>query len=128
MKNLSRNIFLLLLIGIVFTSCQKESIDSDDFGVFSSQDDQTVIMEGVIDSDITEFWDNYIAAFPNTNLLIMKDCPGSTDDAANLIAARKVRNQGVTIHLPAEAEIASGAVDFFLAGVTRTRESGSKIV
>ena len=38
-----------------------------------------------------------------------------------------VRSQNLTIHLPSDAVIASGAVDFYLAGRTRTREAGSKI-
>ena len=118
-------VFAFILIAA--TGCQKDDIAPDDFGVFSSEDEQTVIMDGVIDSDIIEYWDNYIAAFPNTNQMIMKDCPGSSDDAANLETARKIRAAGIDIHLPAEAEIASGAVDLFLAGVNRTREAGSKI-
>ncbi len=84
-------------------------------------------MDGVIDSDIAEYWENYITDFPNTNLMIMQDCPGSTDDVANWEAGRKIKEQNITIHLPADAEIASGAVDLFLSGTSRTREAGSKI-
>ncbi|MGK0391642.1 MAG: hypothetical protein ACI94Y_004409 [Maribacter sp.] len=62
-----------------------------------------------------------------TNRIIMKDCPGSADDEANVEVVRKVRNHGVSIHLSADAVIASGAVDFYLAGTARTRESGSQI-
>jgi len=112
---------------ILFTACNKENISADDFGLFSFQEDETVLIEGIIDSDIVQYWDNYIAAYPNTNRIIMGDCPGSTDDIANWDAARKIRNQNVTIHLPTDAVIASGAVDLFLSGTTRTREAGSKI-
>ena len=53
--------------------------------------------------------------------MIMKLCPGSDDDEANLEAARKSKTtKTLRFHLPADAEIASGAVDFFLAGTTRT--------
>ena len=38
-----------------------------------------------------------------------------------------VRNRGIATHLPADGEIASGGVDFFLAGVKRTAEAGAKI-
>ena len=84
-------------------------------------------MNGVIGSNTPQHWENFIAAFPNTKTIIMKNCPGSEDDTANLNAARKIKNHGVTIHLPADAEIASGAVDLFLAGDVRTREAGSQI-
>lgn len=127
--NYTKNICLFLLIGIltIGTSCQQDNVGPDDYGIFSSQDNTTAIVDGVIDSNTPAHWDNFIAAFPDTDRLIMKDCPGSSDDIANLEASRKIRNQNLTIHLPADAEIASGAVDMFLAGTTRTRESGSKI-
>ena len=127
MKKITNNILLVLLTSILFAACNKENIAADDFGIFSSQNEETVIIDGLIDSDIPEYWDNYISAFPNTNRMVMKDCPGSTDDNANWEAARKIRAQNISIHLPAEAVIASGAVDLFLAGTTRTRDSGSQL-
>lgn len=129
MKRFTQKIvFQLLIVSIVIaSSCKKENIAATDYGIFSSQNESTVIMNGLINSKTPQYWENYIAAFPNTNTMIMKDCPGSEDDEANLNASRKIRNQGITIHLPADAEIASGAVDMFLAGTTRTREDGSQI-
>lgn len=130
MKLLSSKLVLLFLISSItfFNSCTEDNdILSTDYGIFSSQDANVAIMNGVIDSGTPQHWENFIAAFPNTNQIIMKDCPGSSDDEANLNASRKIRNSSIAIHLPADAEIASGAVDLFLAGTTRTREAGSKI-
>jgi len=129
MKNILKNISFFLLIGILtFTSsCKVEEILATDYGIFSRQNTETGIIDGIIDSNTPKHWENFIAANPTITTLIMKDCPGSDDDAANLEAARMIRQQGVTIHLPADAVIASGAVDLFLAGTTRTREAGSKI-
>ncbi len=129
MKSITQSLSFLFLISILTltTSCGKEEINPTDFGVFMMQDANTIVMNGVIDSDISQYWDNIIAAHPNITRMIMEDCPGSSDDEANLEAARKIRQQDIEIHLPANAEIASGAVDLFLAGTTRTREPGSKI-
>ena len=129
MRLLIKNILLLFLIGgiSILSSCNKENITPSDFGIFSSQDASIVIMNGVIGTNTPQHWDNYFAANPNTHTIIMKKCPGSEDDTANLKVARKVSTQNIIIHLPADAEIASGAVDFYLAGITRTREAGSKI-
>ncbi|MGB1242226.1 MAG: hypothetical protein ACPG49_06875 [Chitinophagales bacterium] len=128
MKFFPKHIFLIFLTLslVTFSSCDKE-ISSTDFGIFSAQNDSTVVMNGVIDENTPQYWENYISMFPRTNQMIMKDCPGSDDDESNLRVARKVRQQNLSIHLPANAEIASGAVDFFLAGTSRTREAGSKI-
>jgi len=129
MKRITQNLTFFLLIGLLaFTSsCKKEEVLATDFGIFAVQDATTAIMNGVIGSNTPKHWDNFIAANPNTTKIILKDCPGSEDDEATLEAARKIRQQGVAIHLPADAVIASGAVDLFLAGTTRTRAPGSKI-
>ena len=127
MKRIFGNLFLLFLVVnlATFSSCNK--VAPDDYGIFSAQNDTTAIMNGTINSKTPQYWENYITAFSNTKMIIMKDCPGSCDDEANLEAARAVKLQNLAIHLPADAEIASGAVDFFLAGNVRTREAGSKI-
>lgn len=127
MKQVTKSIFILLLASAILSSCGKEEVSAEDYGIFSNQNDTTVLMNGLIDSDIPTYWNNYIAAYPNTKRMIMKDCPGSTDDEANWEAARSIRTQDITIHLPADTEIASGAVDLYLAGTSRTREEGSKI-
>jgi hypothetical protein len=127
MKQLSQIFILVFLVSTVFFSSCKKDVGPNDYGIFSSQDEKTAIMSGVIGSNTPQHWDNFIAAFPSTDKIIMKDCPGSEDDVANLEAARKVKTKNLTIHLPSDAEIASGAVDFYLAGAIRTREAGSKI-
>lgn len=127
MKQLSQILILAFLVSTVFISSCKKDVGPNDYGIFSSQDEKTAIMNGVIGSNTPQHWDNFIAAFPSTDKIIMKNCPGSEDDVANLEAARKVKTKNLSIHLPSDAEIASGAVDFYLAGATRTRETGSKI-
>ena len=57
----------------------------------------------------------------------MGKCPGSRDDEELFKAARMIYNQSIHIHLPPNAKIESGAVDFFLAGTTRTMDEGAKI-
>jgi len=57
---------------------------------------------------------------PDLTTIEMWDCPGSTDDYAALEAARLVREAGLNTHIPEDGEIASGGVDFFIAGVKRT--------
>lgn len=121
-------LFVALITGVLFsTSCDKDNVSPADYGIFSSQDATTAVMNGVIGSNTPQHWTNFITAFPETTHLIMKDCPGSMDDEANLQVARQVRMKDLSVHLPADAEIASGAVDFYLAGTTRTRDTGSRI-
>ncbi len=122
-----RSTIFIFFVSLVFFACGEENIADDDFGIFTFQDSETVVINGLIDSSIPQYWDNYISAYPETNTMIMKDCPGSIDDIANWEAGRNIHAQGVAIHLPADAVIASGAVDLFLSGAERTREAGSQI-
>ena len=64
---------------------------------------------------------------PAVTLIHMEYCPGSLDDYAAFEASRLVRAQGVDTHVAADGEIASGGVDFFIAGVGRTVEPGGKV-
>jgi hypothetical protein len=57
---------------------------------------------------------------PEVTTIEMWDCPGSTDDQAALEAARMVREAALDTHVPEDGQIASGGVDFFIAGVKRT--------
>ena len=122
------SVFLLVIGVVIATSCENESVTSNtEFGIFSNLNESTMEINGVIDSDTPIHWENYISSYPNTKMMFMRDCPGSDDDDANLEVARKMRTYGLEIHLPSDASIASGATDMFLAGIKRTRESGSQI-
>ncbi|MEM7372082.1 MAG: alpha/beta hydrolase [Bacteroidota bacterium] len=128
MRQLNRIALLFLAsLLLIASSCKEPVVAPDDYGIFSSQDASTAIMNGELNSQSPQYWKNYLSAYPNTTNIIMKNCPGSSDDDSTLFVAKEVRKQQVAIHLPADAEIASGAVDFYLSGVVRTREAGSKI-
>ncbi len=63
---------------------------------------------------------------PEVDTLVLHDVPGSIDDESNLRAARFVRRLGYATHVPADGTVASGGTDFFLAGATRTAETGAR--
>ena len=50
----------------------------------------------------------------------MEDCPGTIDDSANLRLGRMIRASGMITHVPDHGSVRSGAVELFLAGVSRT--------
>ena len=77
-------------------------------------------MRGYIDGNTPGRVDALIANNPEVDTIIMENVPGSDNDTANLQAARKVRDAGLATHVPSGGLIASGGVDFFLAGALRT--------
>ncbi len=70
---------------------------------------------------------NLFEEHPDLTTIELVDCPGSLDDVAALEASRLVREQGVDTHVGEDGEIASGAVDFFIAGVNRSVTPGGQV-
>lgn len=89
------------------------------YGPFSVIDANTVRMAGDVTSATPRQFAAMLAAFPGLKRLEMIDCPGSLDEAANLILARAIRRAGMETVVPAGGSIRSGAVELWLAGTTR---------
>ncbi|AJA06970.1 alpha/beta hydrolase [Sphingopyxis fribergensis] len=89
------------------------------YGPFSVIDGTTVRMAGDVTSSTPRQFAAMLAAFPGLKRLEMTDCPGSLDEEANLILARAIRRAGMETVVPAGGSIRSGAVELWLAGVTR---------
>jgi hypothetical protein len=89
------------------------------YGPFSVIDGATVRMAGDVTSATPRQFAAMLATFPGLKRLEMVDCPGSLDEEANLILARAIRRAGMETVVPAGGSIRSGAVELWLAGVTR---------
>ncbi len=110
----------------LFLSCSKNE-NSFKYGPFSIQDDTTALINGDMGNRIENQFNNLMEDYPDIRLLNFGECPGSKNDEVMMDVAKALRNSGINTHLPAEAVIESGAVDLFLSGKNRTRETGSKI-
>lgn len=82
----------------------------------------TIEMIGTVDSDTPYQFAHLIAAHPGVRRLVMVECPGSVDEAANHMLARQVRQAGLETNVPRGGSVRSGAVDLFLAGTRRTAD------
>lgn len=89
------------------------------FGPFSVIDDQTVRMNGDVDGATPRQFAAMLAAHPGIKRIEMIDCPGSLDEEANLILARAIRRAGMETLVPRGGSVRSGAVELWMAGVTR---------
>lgn len=89
------------------------------YGPFRLVSADTVEMIGTVDSSSPRLFAAMLAAHPGVRRLVMVECPGSVDEAANHILARAVRRAGLETLVPAGGSVRSGAVDLFLAGVRR---------
>lgn len=131
---------MIMSLSLVFTqlfastSCQKDDNSSAtttttrSFGIFTVQsDDQTVQMDGEIGDNTLSNYNKLVAAFPNVNQINIVECGGSSNDDINLQVSLLVFQKGFKIHLMDNGFIASGGVDFFLAGSQRTKGQNTQI-
>lgn len=96
------------------------------YGPFHVIDGATVEMIGTVDSASPAAFARMLAAHPGLNRLVMRECPGSIDEHANLQLARAVRRAGMATHVPRGGSIRSGAVELWLAGARRSAETGAE--
>jgi len=64
---------------------------------------------------------------PQVDTLVLKRMSGTRDSTRNVLIARNIRKNQLDTHLEKNSQIASGAVDLFLAGKRRTMECGALI-
>lgn len=113
-----------LILGIFFTSCH-QNIDQTPFGtqgIFTVlEGDSILLMNGVINQKSLNNFNALYHKFPSIKSIEIKECEGSMDDETNLKLSKRVNSLGINTHLQDNGLIASGGVDFFLAGIKRTK-------
>ncbi len=127
-----KTVLALIMLLTIFTGCSSnDSIVKDTqttFGIFKvSEDKETIEMNGTISSSSLINFNKLYSKYPNVKTINIKNCDGSSDDEVNLKLSKRVHDLNMNIHLLDNAEIASGGVDFFLAGIKRTRANNTKI-
>ncbi|MFK7936242.1 MAG: hypothetical protein AB8G22_22195, partial [Saprospiraceae bacterium] len=132
LNNMTRNNFfkhLLFFFAVVgFFGCgDDDNANPQQFGPFQVVDDNTVEMDGEISSSTLEDFEDLMKDYPEIDQIIMKEVPGSSNDEVNLLVSQKVHDNNIATHLADDGLIASGGVDFFLAGTTRTKGSNTMI-
>lgn len=129
MYSFSKKIFFLLAAVIILSSCRNQSISpaGQSYGLFTVQDDSTAILNGVIKGNTLKKFEKLMKKHPNIQTLVMQDMPGSANDEVNVQLGRAVHARGLNTHIDDNGEIASGAVDLYLAGSKRTAGANVKI-
>lgn len=103
-----------------------EAVIAPAYGPFRLIDPTRVAMAGITDRDSVASFEALLRDNPGVTTIEMIDCPGTEDDRANLRLGRLIRDKGIATHVPANGFVGSGAVEIYLAGVTRTAEPGAE--
>jgi len=88
---------------------------------------ESATLNGVIGASTPGRVLELILEHPDVHTIVLEDVPGSMDDVANLRAARMVHAHGYATHVAARGVVASGGVDFFLAGSSRSLGEGARL-
>jgi len=98
------------------------------YGPFRVIAPDTVEMSGTVDSYTPALFRQMLSQYPRIRRIEMLDCDGSVDEEANLRLARMIRRAGISTNVPARGSVRSGAVELFLAGVTRTADPEAEFI
>lgn len=117
--------FVCVAISLLFISCNNDDDNTNNlqtqFGIFKVLEDQkTVLMNGLIDTPTLNNFNAMVAQYPNIDQININEVEGSNNDDINLLVSKRVYDLNIATHLNNNGLIASGGVDFFLAGVRRT--------
>ncbi len=89
------------------------------FGPFAVVDGSHAALVGEIDSLSPAQFKDMLQAHPGIRVLELVDCPGTSDDGANLVLGRLIRLHGLATDVPSGGSVRSGGLELFLAGTTR---------
>ncbi len=89
------------------------------FGPFAVVDTTHAALVGEIDDKSPALFREMLQANPGIRTLELVDCPGTSDDGANLTLGRLIRHHGIATDVPSGGSVRSGGVEIFLAGKTR---------
>ena len=88
---------------------------------------QTAHVYGTTDSRSHNLIKDFVRENPDVKTLILQAMPGTQDMDTNRRVVMDLRAAGLATHVPANGRIASGAVDWFIAGNPRTIDCGAMI-
>lgn len=114
-----------LLIVVLAVNFMKMQRKAGDFTLHVVGD--TAYGNGSTDGNSVNYVLDVLNENPQISRLVLQTMPGTSDGKTNLRLAETLRRRGISTHLENRSIIASGAVDLFIAGETRTMECGAKI-
>lgn len=89
------------------------------YGPFAVVDSGHAALVGEIDSRSPALFRELLQANPGIRVLELVDCPGTSDDGANLVLGRLIRHHGIATDVPSGGSVRSGGFEIFLAGAPR---------
>ena len=97
-----------------------------EYGPFRVLDESRAAIVGPTDRMSPAWFDAMLSAHPGLEVLELIEAPGTEHDIANLAVGRRIRDAGLSTHVPRGGSVRSGAVELFLAGTSKSMEEGAE--
>ena len=117
-------IAVMLIMGVITFMDATKPIEHD---VSFDVNGRIAYVSGTTDSKSHNLIKNFVRENPDVKTLILQAMPGTQDMDTNRRVVMDLRAAGLATHVPANGVIASGAVDWFIAGNPRTIDCGARI-
>ncbi len=114
---------MLIIGGLTFRDMNKPHAHDLSFEVRGD----TAIVRGTTDGRSHNLIKDMMRENPQVKTLILQAMPGTQDMNTNRRVVLGLRAAELATHVPADGRIASGAVDWFIAGSPRTIDCGAMI-
>lgn len=95
------------------------------YGPFRVVNEETVALVDITDARSPDQFAALLSDFPEIAVFEFVEAPGTHDDRANLRVGRMIRANGLATRVPEGGSVRSGAVELFLAGVSREIDADS---
>lgn len=112
--------FTVFLLGSC-TPDEQVTAPQTTFGAFEVQENNAVLMSGVITASTATDLQDLLEAYPSTTRIDMGNVNSASSHEAAFAAARIVRSNQLNIHINNNSTIRKEATNFFLGGIKRTK-------
>ena len=134
-KSKKRNKKLMIIVAVaifiiyaIYTNLEAITlkVQGDNPAIFEIVDNKAY-MNGVVYKNTARDLEAVIANFPDLSTIVFDFVPSSLNDEATLKMCEIINTAKLNTLVPSNGLVAGNAIDIFLAGATRTIESGAKI-
>jgi hypothetical protein len=127
-NTMKKHVLIILAFSLlIITSCERTFILlSGEKPTIELKEDKAYI-NGVLGKRFYKKFEKFIAENPSVKTCVLEIVPGSANDEWNVKSCLLLYKSGMNTELKSYSEIASGGVDLFMSGNTRTIEEGARI-
>ena len=118
---------IFILLSITLSSCGVLLQLTNEKSTITEVDSSTIKINGVLGKQMHRKLTKHLDDHPSINRISLDQIPGSINDEWNVKTCLMINERGISTHLTSNSIIASGGVDLFISGKSRSIDEGAQI-